>query len=175
MIKECRGCQLPAEAPPIKTQPWPKTNIPGKCVYIDYAGPLNGYYYFIIINSISKWPEIYKFNHPTSMNTIKALYEIFSYFGVSEILVSNNGTMFMGKEFRDYCSSLAIKHITTPAYNSRSNREAERSVDMSKRTLRKNQELDADERSIQKFLAVYRITPNPNTSSKLSPAELMFA
>ena len=27
MIKECRGCQLAAKAPPIKTQPWPKTDI----------------------------------------------------------------------------------------------------------------------------------------------------
>ena len=32
-----------------------------------------------------------------------------------------------------------------------------------------------DECGIQKFLAVYWIPSNPNTSSKLSPAELMFA
>ena len=32
-----------------------------------------------------------------------------------------------------------------------------------------------DERSIEKFLAVYRTAPNPNTSSKLSLKELIFA
>ena len=35
--------------------------------------------------------------------------------------------------------------------------------------------MDADVRSIQKFLAVYRITPNPNTDSSLSLAELICA
>ena len=50
-IKESRGCQLAAKAPPIKTQPWPKTDIPWTRVHIDYAGPLNEYYHLIIINS----------------------------------------------------------------------------------------------------------------------------
>ena len=115
MIKECRGCQLAAKAPPIKTQPWPKTDIPWEWVHIDYVGPLKGYYYLIIIDSFSKWPEIYKFRHPTSTNTIKALDEVFSRFGTSRILVSDNVTMFTGKEFKDSCSSLAIEHITTTA------------------------------------------------------------
>ena len=34
--------------------------------------------------------------------------------------------------------------------------------------------MDSDERNIQKFLVVYRITPNLNTDSGLSPAELEF-
>ena len=127
-IKECRSCQQAAKAPPIKTLHWPKTDIPWTGVHIDYAGPLKGYYYLIIwtrvavSNSIvfSKWPEIYKFRHFTSSNTIKAMDEIFSRSGVPDILVSENGTMFMDKEFKDYCSSLATEHITTPAYNLRS-------------------------------------------------------
>ena len=63
---------------------------------------------------------------------MKPLDEIFSCFGVPEILVSNNGTMFMGKEFKDYCSSLAIEHMT-PAYNPRSSRQAERFHDILKK------------------------------------------
>ena len=35
--------------------------------------------------------------------------------------------------------------------------------------------MDTDEKSLEKFLCVYRITPNPNTNAGLSPAELMFA
>ena len=132
MDKGCRGCQPAAKAPPIKTQPWPKTDIPWTCVHVDYAGPLNGYYYLIIIDSFAKWQEIYKFRYPTSTNTTKGLDEIFSRFGVPEILVSDNGTMFTGKEFKNYCSLLAIEHITTPAYNPRSNGTAEKFIDKSK-------------------------------------------
>ena len=35
--------------------------------------------------------------------------------------------------------------------------------------------MDTDEKSLENFLSVYRITPNPNTNVGLSPTELMFA
>ena len=41
--------------------------------------------------------------------------------------------------------------------------------------LKKTNGLDTEESSIQQFLSVYRITPNPNTISGKSPAELMFS
>ena len=41
-IREYKGCQLVAKAPTIKTQPWPKTDIPWTRIHIDYAGPLKG-------------------------------------------------------------------------------------------------------------------------------------
>ena len=118
-------------------------------VHIGYAGSMNGYYYSIIIDSFSKGPKIYKFKHPTSRNTIKALGEILSRFGVSEILVSDNGTMFTGNKFKDYSSSLTIEHITTPAYNPWSNGQTEMVFHTFKRTFRKKQGLDTDERRKQ--------------------------
>lgn len=167
--------QLASKAPPIRTQPWPKTNIPWTRIHTDYAGPLKGYYYLVIIDSFSKWPEVYRYKHPTASNTIKALDEVFSRFGVINTIVSDNATMFTGKEFKDYCDSLAIEHVTTLTYNPRSNRQAERFVDTFKRALRKNNGINTEGKSIQKFLAVYRITPNQNTNDNLSPAEIMFA
>ena len=47
--------------------------------------------------------------------------------------------MFTGSEFKVYCNSLAIEHITTPTYNPRSNGQAERFVDTFKRALKKSQ------------------------------------
>ena len=90
-------------------------------------------------------------------------------------LVSDNGMQFTGREFKNFCTSLSIVHITTPVYHPRSNWQAERFVDTFKRALRKNQGMDTNERSVQKFLVVYRITLNPNTDSGLSSAKLMFA
>ena len=80
---------------------------------------------------------------------------------------------FMETEFKEFCTSLSIDHVTMAVYHPRSNGQVEKFVDTFKRALRKNQSVN--ERSIPKFLAVYRITPNPNMSSGLSPAELMFA
>ena len=174
-VKVCKGCQSAARDPPVKTSAWPKTDIPWSRLHIDYAGPLNGFFYLILVDSFSKWPEIVKTRHPTSRNTINALNEIFSRFGVPKTVVSDNGTAFTGQEFKEFCDALGIQHITTPAYHPRSNGLAERFVDTFKRALQKNKDMDTDEHTIQKFLAVYRITPNPNNDLNSSPAELMFA
>lgn len=174
-VKTCRGCQLAARDPPVKTTPWPKTDLPWSRLHIDYAGPINGYFYLIIVDSFSKWPEIFKFRHPTAKNTVSALNEIFSRFGVPKTLVSDNGTAFTAHEFKEFCDSLNILHMTTPVYHPRSNGLAEKFVDTFKRALKKNLTTDTDEQCIQTFLAIYRVTPNPNNNVNSSPAELMFA
>ena len=173
MIRECKGCQSAPKAPPIKTQLWPKTDIPWIHIHVNYAGPLMGYYYLVMVDSFSKWSDIYRCKNPTARNTIKALDKVFSCFGVPNTVISDKRTMFTGKEFSDYCYSLAIKHITTPAYNPRSNGQAERFVDLFKSALKKkNHRFETEEKGIQRFLVVYRIMPNLNTNSNLSPAEI---
>ena len=87
--------------------------------------------------------------------------------------VTDNGTHLTGSEFRNFCRSLSVENVTTPPYHS--NRQAERFIDTFKRTLKKNNGLDTEESSIQQFLGGHRITPNPNTISGKSPAELMFS
>ena len=175
IVKTCRGCALAAKAPPIKFNPWPKTNTPWSRLHIDYAGPVNGAYYLVIVDSHTKWPEIFKCKKPTATTTINVLKDLFARFGVPEKIVSDNGTQFTGSDFRNFCKSLTIEHVTTSPYHPRSNGQAERFVDTFKRAIKKNSGMDTDEASLQQFLSVYRITPNPNTVSGKSPAELMFS
>ena len=174
-VKACRGCQLAAKSPSIKINPWPKTDMPWQRLHIDYAGPIKGFYYLIVVDSFTKWPEVYKIRHPTAGNTIKVLEEIFSRFGLPTTLVSDNGTSFTAKEFKEFCKSMEIEHVTTPVYHPRSNGLAEKFVDTFKRALQKNQDADTDERAIQRFLAIYRVTPNPDNNTNASPMDLMFA
>ena len=175
IVRECQGCQLAAKAPPVQIQPWPKTDTPWTRLHIDYAGPLNGHFFLLVVDSFTKWPEVFKCKHPTSTSTIDALRLLFSRFGVPKTIVSNNGTQFTSKEFEEFCKALSIEHLTTAIYHPRSNGLAERFVDTFKRALKKNQGMGTDEKSLENFLSVYRITPNPNTNAGLSPAELMFA
>ena len=174
IVKESESCQLEAKALSIKHQPWPKTDIPWTMLHIDYARFLNNHYCLIIVESFFKWPEIFKCRYPTSSNTVNVLKELFSRFCTPKIVVSDNGTQFTGRECR-FLYILSIGHILTSACQTRSNGQADRFVDTFKKALSKNQDMDTEEMSMQKFLAVDRITRNPKTDSGLLPAELMFA
>ena len=133
IVRECQGCQLAAKAPPVQIQPWPKTDTPWTRLHIDYTGPLNGHYFLVVVDSFTKWPEVFKCKHPTSTSTIDALRLLFSRFGVPKTIVSDNGTQFTSKEFEEFCKALSIEHLTIAIYDPRSNGLAERFVDTFKR------------------------------------------
>ena len=64
------------------------------------------------------------------------IHALFSRFGVPEKLVSDNGTQFMGSEFRNFCRSLSVEHVTTPPYHPWSNEQAEKFVDTFKKGIK---------------------------------------
>ena len=92
MIRSCTGCALAAKSPLIKFSPWPKTDLPWTRIHMDFAGPLDGCYYLIVIGSYSKWPEVFKCKNPDSEVAIRILHELFARFGVVDCIVSDNGT-----------------------------------------------------------------------------------
>ena len=137
MVKTCKGCALAAKAPPITHKTWPKSERPWSRIYIDYAGPLEDFYYLIVVDSYSKWPEGLRCRKPTTATTINFLHKLLASFGVVDCLVSENATQFSSSEFKEFCRTYQIKHITTPQYHPRSNGQAERFVDTLKRVLKK--------------------------------------
>ena len=174
MIRSCTGCALAAKSPPIKFSPWPKTDLPWTRIHVDFAGPLDGCYYLIVVDSYSKWPEVFKCKNPNSEVAIRALHELFARFGVVDCIVSDNGTQFTSGDFKEFCEDFQVNHITTPPYHPRSNGLAERFVDTLKRALKKAKGTPTD-KALQQFLQVYRVTPNANTPAELPPAQIMFA
>jgi hypothetical protein len=172
-VRECRGCALAMKAPPTQFGSWPKPDRPWSRIHLDFAGPLDGFYYLIVVDSLSKWPEVLKCKNPTSEVTINFLYELFARFGVVDCIVTDNGTQFTSTEFRHLCEDHLIEHITIPPYHPRSNGQAERFVDTFKRALKKASGSPTD-KAIQQFLQVYRVTPNANIETSKTPAEVMF-
>ena len=57
MAELCKSCALVAEAPPMKFHPWPKTDKPWSRLH---ASRIKGTYIFVIVNSFTKWPEVFK-------------------------------------------------------------------------------------------------------------------
>src|SRR5690606_26267336 len=93
------------------------------------------YFLFIIVDSYSKWPEVFKMNTITSKATIQILKELFARYGIPHEIVSDNGPQLVSAEFKSFLQTSGIKHRTSPEYYPQTNGQAERFVQTVKSSL----------------------------------------
>ncbi|XP_055527161.1 uncharacterized protein K02A2.6-like [Wyeomyia smithii] len=162
-VRCCRPCAEAAKSPrQTDLESWPIPSKPWEQVHIDYAGPINGYYYFLVIDAYSKWPEIYRTRSTNTTKTLEMLDEIFFKIRHSKNSGFGYGSQFVSARFKQFCDEAGITHSTIAPYHPQSNGQAERFVDTLKRRLKKLREGGKPEtsRHLQTFLSVYRSTPN---------------
>ncbi|XP_029641334.1 uncharacterized protein K02A2.6-like [Octopus sinensis] len=104
----CDGVLMYAQ----KCETWPEVKIPWFQLHIDFADPVNGYYYLIVGDSYTKLPEVARCKRSTSCTVINFLHELFARFGVPDIIVFDNGTQFVSWEFKGFCEMFTLEHKT---------------------------------------------------------------
>ena len=171
LVKECELCQQSQPTPPsAPMQPWSWPTRPWSRLHIDYAGPIDGKMFLVVIDAHSKWLEVLPVQSATSFCTIQQLRQLFSRFGIPDSLVSDNGTPFTSKEFEDFCKSNGIRHVRVAPYHPASNGLAERAVRIFKEGLKKQKTGTLQDR-LSKILFRYRITPH--TTTGMAPSEML--
>ena len=171
VTNSCPEC-LSQRALPNKAElhPWEWPTHPWHRIHVDYAGPVDGRYFLVVVDAHSKWVDIYTTSGTTAKETIKCLQHSFSTFGLPVSIVSDNGPCFTSQEFKDFAKNSVIRLITTAVYKPSTNGLAERMVQTLKRALRTS--TSPIQLTLDKFLFNYRLTPHSTTG--VSPAELMF-
>ncbi|CAB3989970.1 Transposon Tf2-9 poly, partial [Paramuricea clavata] len=166
-VSTCPVCQKmrsePAKAPvhlwTFPSQPWSR-------IHIDFAGPIAGKMYLVVVDAYSKFPEVVKMTTTTATTTINALRDIFSRHGLPEILVSDNGPQFIAGEFQQFCRNNGIMHRTSAAYKPSTNGQAERVVQILKSAIEQARITKQDVNVvIAKSLLVYRNAPHSTTGA----------
>ena len=110
MVKSCSTCAVSGADPPSTVlHPWEWPKQPWCRIHVDYAGPLFGKMYLIIVHTHSKWMEVHITNGCTTAITIDKL--LFASFGLPQVLVSDNGPAFSSTEFQDFMKQSKITHI----------------------------------------------------------------
>ena len=123
--------------------------------------------FLVVVDAHSKWPEVIPVSSTTSSSTI----DLFARFGISEQIVSDNGTQFVSEEFQAFVKSNGIRHITSAPYHPATNGLAERAVQTFKQALRSmHQNSRPVKEKLAKFLIAYRNTPHSTTD--VSPTQL---
>ena len=171
VVKQCEDCQQSrATPPPAPLHPWQWPTRPWTRLHIDFAGPMEGKMFLIMVDSHSKWIEVFPMTNATSYATIRYLRQLFAQFGIPETIVSDNGTQFVSAEFKEFCRLNGIRHVQTAPYHPSSNGLAERAVQVFKQGISK-QSTGTLHDKISRMLFQYRITPHSTTG--MSPAEML--
>ncbi|XP_055922719.1 uncharacterized protein K02A2.6-like, partial [Eupeodes corollae] len=177
MISSCVSCKLTQSSPEkCPLIPWTPTESAWSRIHVDFAGPINGFYFLIIIDSYSKWVEVFKTHEMTSIFTINKLRDVFCRFGLVDTLVSDNGRQFISLDFQQFLANNGIKHILTAPGHPATNGQAENFVKTLKKSLQailndtgggsKNMDL-----ILNRFLFDYRCAKHCTTGE--SPAKLL--
>ena len=172
IVQTCDECQQAKPMPPqAPLHPWQWPTRPWARVHVDFAGPIEGKMFLLLVDAHSKWIEAHLMSSTTSKATIEKLRSIFAQFGIPETLVSDNGPQFASEDFRSFCHSNGIHQVLVAPYHPSSNGLAERAVQTFKVGLKKLAEGTLADR-VSRLLFSYRITPHSKTGR--TPAELLF-
>lgn len=174
-LKKCEKCQLHQNKPASVTLHWSKANRNFERVHIDFFQKFNNYF-LLIVDSYSKWIDIHIMKNGTNAEqTIEKLCQTFSFVGLPEVIVSDNGPPFNSTEFKDFLLRNGIQYTFTPPYHPKSNGMAEKQVHTIKqnliKTLNENNGKSL-QRQVSNFLFKFRNTPQSCTG--VSPSSLVF-
>jgi len=172
MVKNCTQCQQKLKAPSkAAIHPWEPAEEPWQRIHIDFAGPLRGWWYFIIVDAFSKWVEIIPTKTMTTSWCINTLDRLFSTFGFPYVLVSDNGPQFTSYDFKEYLKRYKILHRTIAPFHPSSNGQAERVVQTAKNLI---QASDVGQVQEKLNIILKQLRKAQHSTTGASPYQLMF-
>ena len=86
VAKNCLPCQQVKNIPsPAPVHPWVWPSRPWQHVHIDFAGPMKGKMYLILVDAHSKWPEVAEMSSTSAASTIQQRCSLFARFGLPDV------------------------------------------------------------------------------------------
>lgn len=143
-IKSCVNCQVNRRpARPSRLEITDTPSRPFERVGIDLIGPWpatrsNSRYVLTVIDHLTGWPEAYPIPSKDSGTVWDKLYgEHFMRFGYPSVLITDRGTEFNSREFRENLQALQIIHKRTTSHHPQANGTCERFNGSLKEAIRK--------------------------------------
>ena len=169
-VRQCGICihnQVTPKSVPLLLWPW--ATEPWQRIHIEFL-EIRGQQFLLIVDSHSKWMEVFPMTSTTVSATVNILLCLFARYGFPKEVVSDNGPQFTAVEFGAFLKERGIKHTLCPPYHPSSNGLAERHVQTFKSMFNKYEGSQCLPLKISEILFHYRNTPSSTTGK--SPAEL---
>ena len=172
-VRSCSACQLQRALPAkIDLHQWSWPRKPWSRVHLDYAGPVEGgRYLLVVVDAMTKWVEVKITSSQTSSMTVDVFRSLCTTFGLPDTVVTDNGPAFVGEEFQTFVKRNGIRHITAAPHHPASNGLAERYVREVKCAIKKS-----NDQSLQLRIANWLMKQHTTASctTGVTPAHLMF-
>jgi len=171
-VKDCLRCGVKPRTHPTRSS-WPLSYEPLQRLHLDYCGPILGKYYaLVVIDTYSRYPEIFFTTKADGQFTKEAIRKYMSRFGIPQTIVTDNGRHFTAEVVQNYFKSLGIINLFSPPRHPQSNGIAENFIRTFKSTLQACTVSNYCELNdvTDNFLLQYRCTPH--TTTGMQPAEL---
>ena len=99
MVRGCENCQAVQSMPPLAPlHPWKWPTRLGSRLHLDFAHPFQGKMLLLLVDTHSKWLEVFITSSATSEVVIEELRTCFARFGLPELIVTDNGPCFKSEE-----------------------------------------------------------------------------
>ena len=182
LSESCPICQKagPAIIAKAPLNPLPVIKEPFTRIAMDVFGPLNrtkagNKYILVLMDYATKWPEAFALRNVTTETIVNCIIKVTTRIGVPQELLTDNGSNFMSKVMKKYCSMTGIEQIRTSPYHPQTDGMVERFNATLKRLLRKltqNSEVEWD-LCLPYVLWSYRGTIHKTTGSPHSNCYLV--
>ncbi len=170
-VKACTHCQTNQNMPqPAPLHPWEWPDRPWSRLHLDFAGPVMGQMFLIMVDAHSKWIEAHVMSNITAPTTTDRLRQVFAVHRLPDTLVTDNGPTFTSELFREFLCQNGIRHIRTAPFHPASNGLAERAVQKVKAGLKR---MTGDSLSTQLSQFLFKYHLKPHTITGCMPAELL--
>lgn len=151
--------------------------VPFRQLHIDHIGPFirskkGNIYALTISDAFSKYLIVKAVKNTKTGPVINVLNEITSYFGLPSRIITDRGTSFTLKQFKDYCRRNNITHIKTAVRTPRANGQAERANQTILKLLRTVADSKTRDENLREFQ--WLVNSEKNATTGFSPNEIIF-
>ena len=131
---------------------------------------LEGEFYVVAVDLYSDYIEVGQLSDLTSEALISQLKPIFATHGIPAVLITDNGSNYDSRDFKEFSTSWDFRHVTTSPHHHQANGKAESAVKIIKNIVKKAKKDSSDK---WKAILEWRNAPTPNSSS--SPAQRLMS
>ena len=130
---------------------------------------IKGGSYLVTVDYYSNFIEVDYLSTTTTRQVITKLKGHFARYGIPVQIVTDSGSQFLSRQFKDFTRNWGIGHATSSPEHHKSNGKAEAAVKIAKMMMRKAL-LDGTDQ----YEALLELRNTPRQDTGVSPAEMMF-